>query len=123
MFTMDLVANLYWVIGVLSISLTAILILYFADKQAKQNSYQSKTLDESTKERMNKPTELLIDDLYRISPTLGRDPYVLESAKIMAEITRRLIIELTNFDRTTTLFSIALIILAIVQIILAIIKH
>jgi hypothetical protein len=92
-------------------------------KRCKQgNNPNELPLSDDTRKLMSKPIEVLIDDLVRISPTLVRDPSVLESAKTIAEVTRRLIIELRNFNKSTARLNYILITLTIVLVFLAVVQ-
>lgn len=111
---MDLVVSLYFAVGVLLIFLITTLILYFTDRQAKQTE-QNKALSKSTQQKLLSKSDVeIIDDMVAYG---GRDNYYFLVRQ--AEISRRLIAGLKRFNNSSTLFSIALIVLALVQIVLA----
>ena len=91
-------------------------ISYFRDKQAIQDSAQNNSHDSYANELMNKSHEEILKDL------LGTGSFNYRALVMQVEMTRRLIVELIRFNQASTLFSIALITLAIVQIVLVIIQ-
>lgn len=87
----------------------ALEILYLPDNGMKINAPQGSILSQSSEELITGLTY----DVVGVTPPM----------RVQAEMTRRLIIELKSFNQTTTLFSVVLIGLTVVQIILAVIKR
>lgn len=114
---MELVAILYWVIGVLSISLVTALLLSWKDvgtKTTQPDGMSDSQAATEIKAIMKESDEKLLYDMYYHGAIGGYLPSILVRH---AEMKRRLTVELRKFNHTTTWLTLAL-----VQIVLTI-KH
>jgi hypothetical protein len=117
---------LLWVILVIAMYYFGLHYLNGGD----ESSSQTKGLEETTQRIMDAPIEKLIDRImkqegHKIDVELKekegiKDFMPLDPDAYVLEVARRLIIQFRNFNTATKIFSIALIVLAVVQIILLI---